>query len=456
MKTLFLECNMGAAGDMLTAALLDLLPEERQQEFLRVMNSIPGVQVRVDPAEKCGVRGLHVTVLAHGQEEHSHDVACGGPETAHVHEHSHEHPHDHDHEHAHEHDHEHEHDHGHEHEHIHEQEHLHDHVHDHDHGHGHAHHHASLADVRAIVEGLPVPESVKKKTMEVYGLIAEAEAHAHGQPVELVHFHEVGALDAVADVTAVCLLMEWLGADRVVASPVNLGGGQVKCAHGVLPVPAPATAWLVRGIPCYGGSVQAELCTPTGAALLRTFASSFGPMPAMTVGAVGVGTGNKDFAAANVVRAFLGESGGAGESEHIVELACNLDDMTGEAVAYAAGVLLAAGALDVYTEAIQMKKNRPAVKLCCLCRPADAERLTGLMLAHTTSWGVRRCAMERVAQPRECRRVDTPYGPVDVKFAPGMLGKAKAEFDQAAAAAAAAGVPLETVLEAARRAFEKR
>ncbi|WP_394964676.1 nickel pincer cofactor biosynthesis protein LarC [Candidatus Allofournierella excrementigallinarum] len=440
MKTLYLECNMGAAGDMLTAALLDLLPEERRQEFLKVMNAIPGVQMRAEPAEKCGVRGLHVTVLAHGVEEHSHDVPCGGADAPHLHGHDHGHEHEHGHEHPHEHDH------GHDHEHPHE----------HEHGHEHSHHHASLADVRAIVEGLPVPETVKAKAMEVYGLIAAAEAHAHGQPVELVHFHEVGALDAVADVTAVCLLMEWLGADRVAASPVNLGGGQVKCAHGVLPVPAPATAWLMRDIPCYGGEVQAELCTPTGAALLRAFATSFGPMPAMTVKAVGVGAGNKEFAAANVVRAFLGETEGCGETDQVVELACNLDDMTGEAVAYAAGVLLAAGALDVYTEAIQMKKNRPAVKLCCLCRPADAERLSGLMLAHTTSWGVRRCAMERIVQPRECRRVETPYGAVDVKFAPGMPGKAKAEFDQAAAAAAAAGVPLETVLEAARRAFEKR
>lgn len=445
MKTLFLECNMGAAGDMLTAALLDLLPEERRQEFLRVMNAIPGVQVRAEPAEKCGVRGLHVTVLAHGEEEHSHDVPCGGAEEAHIHDHGHPHEHEHTHEHEHEHHHEHEHDH----------EHGHEYGAGREHDHAHSHHHATLADVRAIVEGMPVPAAVKAKAMEVYGLIAEAEAHAHGQPVELVHFHEVGALDAVADVTAVCLLMEWLGADRVVASPVNLGGGQVKCAHGVLPVPAPATAWLVRGVPCYSGDVRAELCTPTGAALLRVFASSFGPMPVMTVRAVGVGTGSKDFAAANVVRAFWGESEG-GERERVAELACNLDDMTGEAIAYAAGVLLAAGALDVYTEAIQMKKNRPAVKLCCLCRPADADRLCGLMLAHTTSWGVRRCEMERTVQPRECRRVDTPYGPVEVKFSPAAPAKAKAEFDQAAAAAAAAGVPLETVLEAARRAFEKR
>mgnify|MGYP002801210882 FL=1 len=450
MKTLYLECNMGAAGDMLTAALLDLLPEERQREFLRVMNAIPGVQVSAEPAARCGVRGLHMTVLAHGTEEHSHDVPCAGPDGAHAHAHDHGHEdahaghHDHGQDHAHDHDHEHEHD------------HEHDHEHGHDHSHPHGHRHASLADIRAIVEGLPVPQPVKEKTMEVYGLIAQAEAHAHGQPVELVHFHEVGALDAVADVTAVCLLLDWLAPDRIAASPVNLGGGQVRCAHGVLPVPAPATAWLVQGIPCYGGSVQAELCTPTGAALLRTFASSFGPMPAMTVEKVGVGAGNKEFACANVVRAFWGESGDGKSADTICELACNLDDMTGEAIGYAAGMLLAAGALDVYTEAIQMKKNRPAVKLCCLCRPADADRLCDLMLAHTSSWGVRRCEMARTVQHRECRRVDTPYGSVEVKFSPASPGKAKAEFDQAAAAPAAPGGPRETVGGGARPAFLKK
>ena len=435
MKTLYLECNMGAAGDMLTAALLDLLPAERQREFLRVMNSIPGVEVSARPAEKCGVRGLHVTVLAHGEEEHSRDVPCAGPDTPHLHEHEHEHEHEHPREHEHEH------------------EHGHEHGHEHPHGH---HHHASMADIRAIVAGLPVPAPVKDKTLEVYGLIAAAEAHAHGQPVEQVHFHEVGALDAVADVAGVCLLMHWLAPARVTASAVNLGSGQVKCAHGVLPVPAPATAWLVRGVPCYGGAERGELCTPTGAALLRTFAASFGPMPPMTVEKVGVGAGNKDFAAANVVRAFWGEGAGAPAGDTVVELACNLDDMTGEAIAYAAGQLLAAGALDVYTEAIQMKKNRPAVKLCCLCRPADEGRLTALLLEHTTSWGVRACEMRRAVLPRASRRVDTAYGPVEVKYAAAGPAKAKAEFDQAAAAAAAAGVSLETVIAAALRALEKQ
>ena len=442
--TLIIDGTSGISGDMTVAALLDLgASEEHLRDQLATL-PVGGFEIAVTRVNKHGIDACDFDVqLAEELENHDHDMVWlygneAGTEHTHEHEHYHHDHGEHEHEHCHEHDHE-AHGHGHE-----------------GHHHAHHHHHRSLADVTAIIDDSQLSDGAKRRALAIFTALAAAEAKAHGCPVGDVHFHEVGALDAVADVTAVCLLMEWLGADRVAASPVNLGGGQVKCAHGVLPVPAPATAWLVRDIPCYGGDVQTELCTPTGAALLRTFASSFGPMPAMTVKAVGVGAGNKDFAAANVVRAFLGETGESGASDQVVELACNLDDMTGEAIAYAAGVLLAAGALDVYTEAIQMKKNRPAVKLCCLCRPADAERLSQLMLAHTTSWGVRRCAMERVVQPRECRRVETPYGPVDVKFAPGAQGKAKAEFDQAAAAAAAAGVPLETVLEAARRAFEKR
>ena len=440
MKTLYLECAMGAAGDMLTAALLDLLPPEGQRQFLQAMNRLPGVQVSAQPAEKCGVRGLHVTVTVHGQEEHSQDVHPAAADSApHAHEHTHEHEHSHDHEHMH----------GHEHPHG---------GHDHEHTHGHGHHHASLADVRGIIDALPVPQAVKENAVKVYGLIAQAESHAHGRPVEEIHFHEVGALDAVADVTGVCLLLAMLQPDQILCSPVHLGGGQVRCAHGVLPVPAPATAFLMQGVPCYGSAVQGALCTPPGAALLKAFAAGFGPMPAMTVQAVGVGVGNKDFAAANVLRAFWGEEFGraGGQADEVVQLCCNLDDMTGEAIAWAAGQLLAAGALDVYTLPIQMKKNRPATMLCCLCRPADRQRMTDLMLAHTTSWGVRAVQMQRTVLPRASRRVDTPYGPVDMKYSTGGPAKAKAEFDGAAAAAAAAGVPLETVLAAARKAFEKQ
>ena len=267
MKTLYIECAMGAAGDMLTAALLDLLSPEEQQAFLEQMNRLlPGVQVKATPAQKCGVQGLHVQVLVNGEEEHSHDHGPVHPEV-HAAPAVHDHPHEHAHEHDHHHDHEHPHDHVHEHPH----EHDHDHPHEHDHGHEH-HHHATMAWVEHTIQETALPPEVKEQALQVYHAIAQAESAAHGCPVDQVHFHEVGALDAVADVTAVCLLMHMLAPEKIVVSPVHLGSGQVRCAHGILPVPAPATAYILQGVPAYTGSIRGELCTPTGAALLKTFA----------------------------------------------------------------------------------------------------------------------------------------------------------------------------------------
>ena len=276
MKTLYLDCGMGAAGDMLTAALWELLPQEDRAGFLDELNGlgIPGVRFACEPAVKCGITGTHVTVTVDGREEDEH-----------MHEHHHhegEHDH-HDHEHPHE--------------------------HTHEHGHHHTHHHSGMYDIEHIVSGhLNLPEKVKQDVLAVYGLIAQAESHAHGVPVPDIHFHEVGTMDAVADVTAVCLLMARLAPEQVVVSPVHVGCGQVRCAHGILPVPAPATAHILTGVPIYGGMIQGELCTPTGAALLKHFATRFGDMPVMTLQAVGYGMGKKDFEAANCVRAMLGEA----------------------------------------------------------------------------------------------------------------------------------------------------
>lgn len=257
MKTLYLECNMGAAGDMLTAALLELHPNPA--EFLQRLNAlgIPDVQVTAEPAVKCGITGTHVSVTVHGEEEESIDV--------------------------------------------------HEHMHDHDHGHGH-HHHAGMHDIEHIISHLELPEQVRQDVLAVYGLIAEAESHAHGKPVSEIHFHEVGTMDAIADVTAVCMLMHELAPEQVIASPVHVGSGQVRCAHGILPVPAPATAYILQGVPIYGGSVRGELCTPTGAALLKHFVTKFGATPVITVEKIGYGMGKKDFEAANCVRAMLGEA----------------------------------------------------------------------------------------------------------------------------------------------------
>ncbi len=435
MKTLYLECNMGAAGDMLTAALLELLPD--RQVFLDKMNSLglPGVRVEAEKAEKCGITGTHMKVTVHGEEE--------SEELFEHHHHDHD---DHDHEHSHEHDGDHDHEHGHHHDHGHAHEHDHEHEHHHDHGH-HAHHHASVADIESLIDGLAVSEQVKKDARAVYALIAEAESRVHGHPVSDIHFHEVGTLDAVADVVGVCLLMEMISPEKIVASPVHTGSGHVHCMHGILPVPAPATALILNGIPTYGGSVKGELCTPTGAALLKHFAASFGDRPVMTASAIGYGMGKKDFEQANCLRAFLGES--SGSLEKITKLECGLDDMTGEDIGFAMEQLFKAGARDVYTQPIGMKKSRPGVMLSVICLPEDADRLAAEIMKHTTTLGIRRSDMDRYILSRGMSEVETPYGAVRVKTASGMgITRSKAEYEDLAALADTHGVTLNQIRSA--------
>ena len=417
MKILYLDCGMGAAGDMLAGALLELLPDP--DAFVQELNAlgIPGVAFRRETAEKCGIRGTHLSVTVHGEEEESIDC---GPGHAHMHDHDHDHAHNHAQEHPH--------------------------AHEHSHGHGHAHghhHHSSLHDIEHIVCGhLPIPERVKQQVMAVYRLIAEAESHAHGVPVTEIHFHEVGTLDAVADITAVCLLMDRLSPDEVVASPVHVGSGQVKCAHGILPVPAPATAYILRDVPIYGGSIRGELCTPTGAALLRHFVTRFGDMPPMRTQAIGYGMGKKDFAAANCVRAMLGEAAGQG-GDRVWMLACNVDDMTAEAVGFAMERLFDCGALDVYTVPIGMKKSRPGTMLCVLCRPEAKDAMLDCLFRYTTTIGVRELALQRHVLDRRVTTLDTPYGPVRRKEVRGRgAERYKYEYEDLARIAREKGVSL--------------
>ncbi len=278
MKQLYLDCNMGAAGDMLAAALYELLDDEGKQNFIEIMNGLApeGVAVSVRPETKCGILGTHFDVAVNGEEEHTH-----------------EHPHDHSHTH-------------HEHEHCHAHTHDHSHTHEHSHSH-HSHVHHSMADVETIIDAFSIDDKVKSNIKEVYKVVAAAESEVHGTTVSEIHFHEVGMMDAIADVTAVCLLMDMLGPDRITASPVRVGFGHMRCAHGILPVPAPATANILRGIPTYAGGIEAELCTPTGAALLRHFVSEFCDQPLMAVDRIGYGMGTKNFDVCNCVRALLGE-----------------------------------------------------------------------------------------------------------------------------------------------------
>ena len=410
MKTIYLECNMGAAGDMLTAALLELHPDP--EDFLARLNGLglPGVDVTAEKSVKCGITGTHVNVSVFGETEESSDAG--------VHDHGHHH-HGQKHHHSH-----------------HEQEHHHVH---HEHGH---HHHSGLSDIREIVSHLAVPEKVKEDVMSVYGLIAEAESAAHDRPVEEIHFHEVGTLDAVADVTAVCLLFHELAPEHVAASPVNVGRGHVHCAHGILPVPAPAAAYLLKGIPTYGSGISGELCTPTGAALLKYFVREFGPQPGMRVEKIGYGCGTKDFEEANCVRASLGDT--QENRDVITELCCNLDDMTPEAVGFVMDRLFEAGALDVYTVAAGMKKNRPGIVLNCMCRREQREEMIRLIFQHTTTLGIRENTSSRHTLKRTCETVQTPYGDVRVKTASGWgVQRSKAEYDDLARIASENGISLQ-------------
>ncbi|MDD6023300.1 MAG: nickel pincer cofactor biosynthesis protein LarC [Oscillospiraceae bacterium] len=417
MKTLYLECAMGAAGDMLTAALLELHPDP--ERILKTLNEIPGVEVTMEQKETCGILGGHVTVKVQGHEEHSAD--------AHVHDHTHYHEHGHDHAH----------------DHVHHHDHEHDHTNGHHHDHGH-HHHASMEDIRGIINGLSIPKTVKDNALKVYESIAEAESRAHGKPVEEIHFHEVGTMDAVADVVAVCLLMEELGAEKIVASPVHVGSGHVHCAHGILPVPAPATAHLLRGIPMYSGTIQGELCTPTGAALLKHFVQEFGPMPVMAVEKIGYGVGNKEFPAANCIRAMLGDDGRKGDT--VVELQCNLDDMTPEDIGFATEAILSAGALDVFTTPIGMKKNRPGVLLTVLTEKERQEEMAACIFLHTTTLGIRIAEKQRYTLNRSLVQRETKYGPVPVKRAEGWgVVREKPEFERLRAIAEEKGIPLEQI-----------
>lgn len=414
MKTLYLECAMGAAGDMLMGALYELCPEK--ERFLAVMNSLlPGVSVTAEPVKRQGVAGTHMRVVIHGEEEEP-----GGAAHSHGADHGHNHPHGH--------------------------EHNHDHAHDHDHSSGHHHH--TPGEIAGLIDSFSLPTAVKDRAKAVYQRLAAAESRAHGVPVEAVHFHEVGALDAVMDVTGVCLLLAWLAPDKVLASPVTVGSGTVRTAHGVLPVPAPATAFLLEGIPVATGDIAAELCTPTGAALLGTFAEGFGPLPAGTILGCGYGCGTKDFPRANCVRAFLlEEEGGAeGPNDAVTELKANIDDMTGEALGFAMDALLAAGALDVSYQPIQMKKNRPGVLLTCLCRPAEADRLAKEMLRHTTTFGVRRTDCTRYALSPASVTEHSPYGPVRRKEGIGYgVTKSKVEYTDMARIAREQNIPLSQV-----------
>ncbi len=393
MKTLYLDLGMGAAGDMLSAALIELLPEP--DDFMIKLNGagIPGVRFVRERSVKCGISGTHMSVLVNGAEE-------GEPE------------------------------------------------HGHEHSDGHTadgqdgHHHGSVADIAHIVNGhMSVPDRIKERILEVYTLLAEAESSVHGVPVTDIHFHEVGTMDALADITAVCMLIDEIAPEKIVASPVHTGAGRVKCAHGIMPVPAPATAELLKGIPTYGGGIKGELCTPTGAALLRRFVDEFGDMPEICVEKIGYGMGKKDFETANCLRAMLGEC--EERPEEIFELSFNLDDMTAEEIAFATETLFETGATEVFTVPAGMKKNRPGTLICVLCTKEKKNGIVRAVFKHTTTIGIRESAVKRHLLKREIETLETPLGTVRIKNSCGFgEERSKIEYDDLARIAKEKGVSL--------------
>jgi hypothetical protein len=370
---------MGVAGDMLMSALCELHPNP--EDFIKRMNelNIPGVHIEKASVKKCGIVGTHISVAVNGAEEDEH-----------IHDYNHEHTHEHSH-----------------------------------------HHHSGMKDIEHIISHLNLPEGVHNDVISVYRLIAEAESKAHNCEVADIHFHEVGTMDAIADIVGVCTLIDELGVDEIISSPINVGKGQVKCAHGILPVPAPATAYILRNVPIYSNDVTGELCTPTGAALLKHFATKFVSMPAMRVNKIGYGFGTRDFGVANCVRAFIGDTDEMNKTDRVVELMCNIDDMSGERMAFASEMLLNNGALDVFTTPIGMKKGRPATLLTCLCKENDRDKMLSLIFKHTTTIGVRENILNRYVLDRTEEVVSTNYGKVKAKKSSGYgVVKIKPEYDE--------------------------
>ena len=420
MRVLYLDLGMGAAGDMLSAALFELLSRKEQEDYLSAMNhlGLDGVSVQAERSEKCGITGTHMTVLVNGSEEA--DVP------------------------------------------------------DHAHTHVHAHHHHALAEIHKVIGSLNLPDAVKADVQQVYRLLAEAESHAHGVEVEQIHFHEVGEKDAVTDIVSACLLMRMIHPDKVIASPVATGSGTVRCAHGLLPVPAPATAYILKEmqIPCLSGTESGELLTPTGAALTGFFANAFGKMPEMTINGIGYGMGKKDFSRANCVRALLGQTTSEedepnGIRDEVSELSCNLDDMTPEDLSFAMNQLFEAGALDVFTTPAGMKKSRPGIVLSALCHREQKASVIKAFFTYTTTLGIRekicqryimKSSFETVTLSRADFGTSAPEDrqktasiPVKISKGYGTVQR-KPEFEQVAEAAETFGVP---TAEVRRKALER-
>ncbi len=321
-------------------------------------------------------------------------------------------------------------------------------------------HRRNLADILDLVAASGISETAKQRVNSVFTALAEAEAHVHGKEPDQIHFHEVGAVDSIVDIVAACTAIEALQVDSVICSIISVGGGKFTCRHGTMPAPAPATLELLKraNAPIQGGPIDKEMFTPTAAAILTNFASGFGPMPPMKVTAIGYGAGTiDDESFANLLRLTLGETADAdkGQTDHVCLLETNIDDTSAEVIGFVLERLLEAGALDVFTTAILMKRNRPAVKLSVICKPQDAEMLEQIIFTEAITLGIRRQILQRNKLMREIISVDTKYGKINVKTAStnGKIVKVKPEYSDCAEAAKQHNIPLKIVQEAAITAY---
>lgn len=415
MKVLYFDCFAGAAGDMILGALLDAgLPFDALKAALGSL-AVDGWDISVDRVVKTGVTASKFR----------------------VHEHAHAH-----------------------------QAHEHDHVHDdgHAHTHGGAEHH-TLAEIAAAIQRSSLSEAGKARAIRMFNRLGEVEAAIHGVPMERVHLHEVGALDSIIDIVGAVFALDWFKADRIVVSPLNIGGGMVRSAHGTFPVPAPATLALLKDTPVYSSGVRMETLTPTGALILTEYASSFGPIPPMTIDAVGYGAGDRELKETpNVVRVLVGRAaehpsphapGPAHHQHRVAVLECEIDDMNPQIFGVLMDKLYAAGALEVFYQGVQMKKNRPGTLMTVVARPEDQRRMTDIVFRESTTIGVRHQVLERECLEREMVTVTTVLGPVRFKVArrDGRVMNAQPEFEDLAKLSAERGIPIKEAQALAHKAW---
>ena len=457
MRIAYLDCFSGIGGDMFLGALVDAgVPVALFEETVAALN-IPA-RLEVSRVNRSGISATKVDVYCEGEKELPREEYWA--QQAHKHELEH-----HQHRHAH----------------------AHDHDHSHEHAHSHEHHHAgialeagdpapvvsashathshgrSLTDIKKIISAAAISSTAKQTAISIFENLGAAEARVHNSDIESIHFHEVGAVDAMVDIICAAVGREALGVDEIVCSPLNVGGGTVKCAHGTFPIPAPATLELLKDAPIYSSGLQAELVTPTGAALVKTLVTRFAPFPRMKIETIGYGAGTRDFSGhANVARITLGElscedqlTNTSSSLETITVLEANLDDLNPQVFGYVMDRLLAEGALDVFGTPVQMKKSRPGMLLTVLCKRREVEKISQIIFSETTTLGIRQRQETRQVLAREWVNVSTAWGPVRVKIATmhGNVTNFAPEYDDCRRIASERGVPLKEVMQSAMQAY---